>query len=68
MNKDRIQKLVEQFNKEDYKTLFGALIVYEFGIDNVSDKDLTRIEKLYDKFMNNDYYTGLIDQDLREEF
>lgn len=68
MNKNRIEELVKQFNKENYADLFGALIVFEQGDNfwnkNLSDSDIAWLEKIYDYYMENDYYTGLINRDL----
>ena len=74
MNLDRIKDLVKQFRKENYKDLFGALLVFEKldyyweeELEELKNGDIDYLEKKYKEFMENDYYTSLLNQELLEE-
>ena len=69
MNLDRIKELVKQLRNENYKDLFAALILYEeidyiHELEDVNEKDIEFLEKIYKKFMDKDYITSLINQDI----
>ena len=73
MNLERIKELVKQFKKEDYKNLFGALLVYEHldyyweeELEDLRNSDIEYLEKKYQEFMENDNYTSLLNQELLE--
>lgn len=73
MNIDRIIELVKQFREENYKDLFGALIVFEKldyyweeQLEELNNKDIDYLEQKYQEFMENDNYTSLLNQELLE--
>lgn len=69
MNKERIIELVKELRKENYKDLFAALILFEqidfiHELEDVTEKDIEYLEEIYEKFMEKDYITSLINQDI----
>ena len=69
MNKERIIELVKELRKENYKDLFAALILYEeidfiHELEDVTDKDIEFLENIYQKFMEKDNITSLVNQDI----
>lgn len=69
MNKEKVIELVNLFREVNYKDLFGALVLNEKvdSISEVNNKDWEYLEELYDKFMDCDYITGLINVEELEE-
>ena len=67
---EEVKKAVEVLKNMDYKTLFAALLCYERPDDYMNDQE--KLEKLYDFYMDFDYYTGLFNidelEDLFEEY
>lgn len=65
MTKEDILKAVETINSLPYKHLFAALIVnenysYPGALEELIDGDIEYLENLYDYFMDNDGFTGLL--------
>lgn len=74
MDLERIIELVKQFKKENYKDLFGALLVFEQldyyweeELEDLRNGDIDYLEKKYQEFMENDNYTSLLNQELLED-
>jgi len=67
-----IKKLVRLFKNTDYKVLFMALCVnekldYLDELEDLNGSDLERLEEIYNKYMENDGITGLLNADLMDE-
>jgi len=70
MNKNNVKELVKQFENENYKDLFGALIVFEkldyIIEDDITDKDIEFLEKVYEEFMESKTISGLLNEELKD--
>ena len=71
MNKEKIIELVKILNNNDYKDVFGALIVFEkldylHNLEDFNDKDIEFLESVYNKFMDSSTCTGLINEEINE--
>lgn len=71
MNKEKIIELVKILNNNDYKDVFGALIVFEkldylHNLEEFNDKDVEFLEGVYNKFMDSSTCPGLINEEINE--
>ena len=71
MNKEKIIELVKILNNNDYKDVFGALMVFEkldylHSLEEFNDKDVEFLESVYNKFMDSSTCTGLINEAINE--
>lgn len=65
MNIDNIKEIVRYLNNVNYIDLFGALMVYEridylHDLEELDKSDIDYLEDVYDYFIENDYFTGLM--------
>lgn len=65
MNKENIKNIVKFLNNQDYKDLFAALVIFEkidylHDLNDLNDDDITYLENLYKKYLNNDSSVNLI--------
>jgi len=68
---EKVLELVNTLYNNDHETIFAALMIYEandYKADamNLIDKDFEEMHKLYNKYMECDYITGLINNDILE--
>ncbi|PKE73647.1 hypothetical protein CW670_10940 [Macrococcoides caseolyticum] len=63
---DKIASLVSQLYKLSTEEIFKAIVIYEMSYTGVqlNDKD---IEMIYQYFKNNDYYSGILDEELKDK-
>ena len=71
MNKEKVIELVKILNNNDYKDVFGALIVFEkldylHNLEEFNDKDVEFLESVYNKFMDSSTCVGLINEEINE--
>lgn len=71
MNKEKVIELVKILNNNDYKDVFGALIVFEkldylHNLEDFDGKDVEFLESVYNKFMDSSTCTGLINEEINE--
>lgn len=71
MNKEKIIELVKTLNNNDYKDVFGAILIFEKldylqDLQDIDDKDIEYLEKVYNKFMDSPTITGLLNEELKE--
>ena len=71
MNKEKVIELVKILNNNDYKDVFGALIVFEkldylHNLEEFNDKDVEFLEGVYNKFMDRSTCVGLINEEINE--
>jgi formamidopyrimidine-DNA glycosylase len=71
MNTIKINNIVKEFRKTDYKTLAIALIAYEktsndMTYEELTIKDIKELDNIYNKFMDNDNVTGLLNDYIME--
>lgn len=71
MNKEKVIELVKILNNNDYKDVFGALIVFEkldylHNLEDFNDKDVEFLESVYNKFMDSTTCVGLINEEINE--
>lgn len=71
MNKEKIIELVKTLNNNDYKDVFGAIVIFEkleylHDLQDIDDKDINMLEEIYDRFMESATITGLLNDDLKE--
>lgn len=65
MEIDKIKEIVHYLNNVSYRDLFGALMVFErvdylHDLEDLDKSDIEYLEDVYDYFMDNDYFTGLM--------
>lgn len=75
MKKENIVRLVKELKNVNYKDVVGALVVYEIlenelyydtELEELRDEDIKTLENIYDKFMESDTITGLLNDELKE--
>ena len=71
MNKEKIIELVKTLNNNDYKDVFGAILIFEKldylqDLQDIDDKDIEYLEEVYNKFMDSPTITGLLNEELKE--
>ena len=71
MNREKVIELVKILNNNDYKDVFGALIVFEkldylHSLEDFDDKDVEFLESVYTKFMDSPTCAGLINEEINE--
>ena len=70
MNIDKIKKLVKILNKNNYKDVFAAIIMYEKldylqDLIDVNQSDIDDLEDIYKKFMKSDC-KSLLNDDIND--
>lgn len=65
MNLENVKEILRYIRNANYVDVFGALMLneqidYMHEIDDIIQGDIDYLQKVYDYFMDNDYYTGLI--------
>lgn len=65
MNLENIKEIVKYLKNVSYTDLFGALMVFEHvdylhDLEDLDQSDIDYLEDVYDYFMDNDYFTGLM--------
>jgi len=68
---EKVLELVNTLYNNDHETIFTALMIYEandYQADamNLIEQDFEEMHKLYNKYMDADYITGLINPDILE--
>ena len=71
MNKEKIIELVKTLNNNNYKDVFGSILIFEKldylqDLQDIDDKDIEYLEKVYNKFMDSPTITGLLNEELKE--
>ena len=71
MNRKKVIELVKILNNNDYKDVFGALIVFEkldylHNLEDFDNKDVEFLESVYNKFMDSPTCAGLINEEINE--
>lgn len=71
MNKEKVIELVKILNNNDYRDVFGALVVFEkldylHNLEDFDNKDIEFLENVYNKFMNSTTCEGLINEEINE--
>ena len=71
MNKEKIIELVKTLNNNDYKDVFGAILIFEKldylqDLQDIDDKDIEYLEEVYNKFMDSPTIAGLLNEELKE--
>lgn len=71
MNKEKIIELVKTLNNNNYKDVFGAILIFEKldylqDLQDIDDKDIEYLEEVYNKFMDSPTITGLLNDELKE--
>lgn len=71
MNKEKIIELVKTLNNNNYKDVFGAILIFEKldylqDLQDIDDKDIEYIEEVYNKFIDSPTITGLLNEELKE--
>lgn len=66
MNKKSINEILEFFENENYKNLFGALISFEKFESKVTDNDVETLERIFNKFMESKTISGILNDELVE--
>lgn len=71
MNKEKIIELVKTLNNNDYKDVFGAIVVFEYidylqDLQDINNIDIKYLEEIYDRFMESATITGLLNEELKE--
>lgn len=71
MNKEKIIELVKTLNNNNYKDVFGAILIFEKldylqDLQDIDDKDIEYLEEVYNKFMDSPTITGLLNEELKE--
>jgi len=63
---DKIDGLVNQLYKLSTEEIFKALVIYEMSYTGVqlNNED---IEMIYQYFKKNDYYSGVLDEELKDK-
>lgn len=69
MNKEKIIELVKTLNNNNYKDVFGAILIFEKldylqDLQDIDDKDIEYLEEVYNKFMDSPTITGLLNEEL----
>ena len=71
MNKEKIIELVKTLNNNNYKDVFGSILIFEKldylqDLQDIDDKDIEYLEKVYNKFMDSPTITGLLNEESKE--
>lgn len=71
MNREKIIELVKTLNNNNYKDVFGAILIFEKldylqDLQDIDDKDIEYLEEVYNKFMDSPTITGLLNEELKE--
>lgn len=71
MNKEKIIELVKTLNNNNYKDVFGSILIFEKldylqDLQDIDDKDIEYLEEVYNKFMDSPTITGLLNEELKE--
>lgn len=71
MNKEKIIELVKTLKNNNYKDVFGAILIFEKldylqDLQDIDDKDIEYLEEVYNKFMDSPTITGLLNEELKE--
>ena len=71
MNKEKIIELVKTLKNNNYKDVFGAILIFEKldylqDLQDIDDKDIEYLEEVYNKFMDSPTITGLLNDELKE--
>lgn len=69
MNKEKIIELVKILKNNDYKDIFGAILIFEKldylqDLQDINDKDIEYLEEVYNKFMGSPTITGLLNEEI----
>ena len=68
-----VKDVVQLFLEIPYKTLFKALMVYEqldsqLDLEDLNEDDLKYLDGVYDYFIENDYFTGIVNNEIMEMY
>jgi len=68
-----VKDVVQLFLEIPYKTLFKALMVYEqldsqLDLEDLTEDDLKYLDGVYDYFIENDYFTGIVNTEIMEMY
>lgn len=71
MNKEKVIELVKILNNNDYRDVFGALMVFEkldylHSLEDFDNKDIEFLESVYNKFMDSPTCERLINEEINE--
>lgn len=71
MNKEKIIELVKTLKNNNYKDVFGAIVIFEKldylqDLQDIDDKDIEYLEEVYNKFMDSPTIAGLLNEELKE--
>lgn len=71
MNKEKIIELVKTLKNNNYKDVFGAIVIFEKleylqDLQDIDDKDIEYLEGVYNKFMDSPTIAGLLNEELKE--
>jgi hypothetical protein len=70
MNKENIKNIVKYLNNLDYKELIASIILFEKldylqDIEDLTDDDIKTLDKIYQKFMDSNTITGLLNEEIQ---
>ena len=71
MELEKIKELVKILHNNDYKNIFGAMIIFEKmdylqELEDLDNKDMETLENIYNKYMDSKTITGLLNEEIND--
>lgn len=63
---EKIKNCVEEMkgliNKNGWEVYRKAMLFFEFGVENEIEENMNKINRVYDEYMDNDYFNNIVDE------